>query len=70
MTFDPWTGLPFEENEDSAIDHEKNKLIRAAVELQQRRLADLAEEFFRETNPAVNDAWEKYQIVLKLARKS
>jgi len=28
------------------------------------------EEFLRKNNPTVKDAWEKYQIALKLAKKN
>jgi len=51
-----------EAGDSQKIDDLENKLLV-------REVADQAEEIMRLTHPAVQDAWEKYQITLKLARK-
>lgn len=46
----------------------KHMIDRFHVNEQQFRLKLLEEEHFRNTNPAVKDAWEQYQTVLRLAK--
>lgn len=46
-----------------------HELLRYRVAEQKVQLDQLAEKHFRDQNPAVKDAWEKYQTVLRLAQK-
>ncbi len=51
------------------IDHLKHEILKLKVHLQAEQLAELERKHFRESHPAVQDAWEQYQTVERLARK-
>jgi len=65
------------EAEDYAMARPKNQkeeelereLLKMQVEIQATRLKELTDSMTREKNPAVKDAWDKYQTVLKLTQK-
>jgi len=79
---DPWVlerqlRERLEEAEDYAMDRPRNQkeeelereVLKMQVEIQATRLKELTDTIEREQNPAVKDAWEKYQTVLKLTKK-
>lgn len=51
------------------IEHLKRKLMEERIRNSEDELKRMQEEVLREKNPTVKDAWEKYQIALKLVQK-
>lgn len=71
---EPWD--IFSPNGPQAIDADKTEILelkrqvsQLTVDRQARQLEELEEKYFRSQHPAVQDAWDKYQTVAKLARK-
>jgi len=59
--------------ERTAIDHDKveidrlrHEILRLKVHIQNGELEELHQKHFREMHPAVQDAWNQYQEVLRL----
>ena len=62
-------GMSF--NIDGDIIDDRNQLIQSLRrEIMESKIAEYHEEDIRDNNPAVQDAWEAYQVLLKLARPS
>ena len=56
---------------DGDIVDDRNQLIQSLRrEIMESKIAEYQEENIRDTNPAVQDAWEAYRVLLKLARPS
>ena len=49
-------------------DKAETEMLRLKVKLQDIGAAELEEELIREKYPAVKDAWEHYQVMLRLAK--
>lgn len=63
----PYSHQPVATKEE--IRHYRDHIERLELENNRRRLGDLEKEMLRQQNPALQDAWEKYQILLKLVDK-
>ena len=44
-------------------------MLQMIVDKQNRQLLESEEEHFRSENPALMDAWEQYQMILKLTKE-
>jgi len=51
------------------IDRLRHELMRMKVHMQTQELDALNDKYIRDTHPAVKDAWEQYQAVVRLATK-
>jgi len=56
--------------ESRKVEDLEREILKMQVQIQSFQLQELTDSVEREKNPAVKDAWEKYQTVLKLTRKS
>jgi len=59
-----------DEDDDESSMSDKLKVAKLRNELLDITLANKEDELVRATNLGVKDAWEQYQMLLKLARKS
>lgn len=56
---------------DGDIVDDRNRLIQSLrKEIIRSKAKEYSEEAIRDNNPAVKDAWEVYQVLLKLASPS
>jgi len=51
---------------DKDIERLKRELSKYKIAEQARKLDEIREKDLREKNPAVKDAWEKYQLMLRI----
>ena len=61
---------------ERAVDADQQKItdlerevLQMRVHIQAQQLEELTEKVQRDQNPAVKDAWEQYQTVLRLAKE-
>jgi hypothetical protein len=64
-----WTATEARTHNHSQVLELQNQLLELHNKLHRIQLEQNEEELIRKVNPTVNDAWEQYQIALKLVQK-